>query len=232
MRSDGGGGGRGSARSSPRPDPAPAEGGWGTHLNALRAGEGTQVLSDLLDRHPELAAEADAIARDFLSGFDFQQVAREVAEAIQDVPLEEIQGRAGRHEHGYVEPEEAAWEVLEEGLEPFHADVRRFLKAGLRDLARQVCMGIVLGLYRAAHEGKGPLLPYAPDFPAEAAGWAIEQWDLLVGRKGRRRRARRIGSDDVPLPAGFVEEWVPDWRTLLAPAVRKPGGAGKGNPPA
>lgn len=44
---------------------------------------------------------------------------------------DDLNARAGRHEWGYVEPTEAAWEILEETVEPFREDMKRHLDLGL-----------------------------------------------------------------------------------------------------
>lgn len=166
-------------------------------LDQLKAEEARDVLRRLLLAHPELRAETEKIARSMLAEIDFEQVADEVEDEVHAVDVDDVRGRAGRHEWGYVEPTEAAWEVLEEAIEPFIADIKRQTDLGLEKEALETCKGVVLGLYRAEH-GKGtPVLEEAPDFPAEAATRAIETW---------RGRA---------LPAEFVDRFVPEWKDMM-----------------
>jgi hypothetical protein len=89
---------------------------------------------------------------------------------------EVLNARAGSHEWGYVEPAEAAWEILEETVEPFREDMKRHLELGLEAEALKICKGLVLSCYRLSERAGGDVLGWAPDFPGEAAGKALEGW--------------------------------------------------------
>jgi hypothetical protein len=189
-----------------------AEGGAGL-LDKLDDAEAAAILGRLLDRHTELRTEADAIFRDMLAGISAASVADEIEEAMLQFDYDDLNGRAGSHSGGYVEPGEAAGELLEEALEPFIDDMKRYLNAGLEDQARQFCQGILLGLYRV-RDSENDILNWAPDFLGEAAGYALEVWSETRGsdRGGARamKRYRRLSAD-------FVREHVPDWGWLLKP---------------
>jgi hypothetical protein len=182
-------------------------------LDKLDDAEAASVLRKLLDRHSELRAEAEAVARDMLTGISPLSVADEIEDALLQFDYDDLNGRAGRRSCGYVEPSEAAGELLEEALDPFINDMKRYLEAGLEDQACQFCQGILLGLYRIRNS-ENDILNWAPDFPGEAAGNALEVWSETGGsehggapaKKGRRR-----------LSPDFVREHVPDWDWLLKP---------------
>lgn len=183
-------------------------------LERLDAEEARDVLRLLLAAHPDLGAEAETIARVRLEGVRFEMTADEVLEAVRGHGLGDLNGRAGRHEWGYVEPTEAAWEILEETVEPFVADMKRRLELGLEADALEICKGVVLGLYRVENAKGGDLLRYAPDFPADAAGDAIATWRRGRGTKkpaGGRRRP-----DGPAFPRDFVDRFVPDWGAMIA----------------
>lgn len=65
-----------------------------------------------------------------------------------------LNARTGRHRWGYTDPSEAAWEILEEAVEPYVSEMKRLLERGMAEAAAKTCRGIVLGLYRA--RGKNP----------------------------------------------------------------------------
>lgn len=223
--------GRRHGRKMPGAEPAgekgPAETGWGPYLLALKPSEGTQVLFAVLDGHPELLPEAESLARRLLSEGTFEGIAGDVVAALAALSPEDAWKAAGRTEFGYVEPLEAATGILEEAMGPFHEELARFLKAGFPDRARQVLMGIVLGLNRASRGKDCPVLEHAPDFAVESAGWAIEMWSLLSAPGGKGGRSRKRGAAASPLPREFVESCVPEWREFLLPGARD-GRAGPG----
>ncbi|MGH7822517.1 MAG: hypothetical protein ACREQ9_22375, partial [Candidatus Binatia bacterium] len=112
------------------------------------------MLRSLLDRHPELGAEAEEIARATLTDVDVDAVAENVEQAVLDLDLDDLNSRAGRHSWGYVEPTEAAWELLGEAIEPFLEEMNRHIELAFEAAATRTCAGIVLGLYRC--RGKTP----------------------------------------------------------------------------
>jgi hypothetical protein len=172
-------------------------------LDELQPCEAALVLQRLLASHPELLSEAEGILRSMLRGASFESIASEVENSIRQLDLDDLNGRAGRHSWGYTEPTEAAWELLEESVEPFVQDMKRHLGLGLDEEAFEICKGIVLGLYECRDAGEDEVLGWAEDFPAEAAGNAVADW---IGAGGKQRGAKR-----VQLLREFVEEHVPEW---------------------
>ncbi len=145
-------------------------------LGTLKADEVLGVLQRLLAAHPNLRKEAESIARSLLAQVSCEEIADEVEEAVSGPDLDDLDGRAGNHERGYVGPDEAASEILEEAAEPLVADIGRHVELGMEAEALELCKGVVLGLYRVRHSGGGTVAEWAPDFPAEAAGNAIDRW--------------------------------------------------------
>jgi len=183
------------ARKRAKPNSA---GGRGRVLERLSGAEAASVLKCLLQRHPELQSEAENIAGDLLSDVSLLSVADDVENAVLQFDYDDLNSRAGRHSWGYVEPTEAAWELLEEAVEPFVEDMKRYLELGLEEQAQKLCQGILSGLYRVRDGGKNDILGWAPDFPGEAAGNALEVW----GRK---------------LARSFVAEHIPEWGWAAEP---------------
>lgn len=180
-------------------------------LGTLKPEEAQGVLHRLLAANPDLRREAERFARSVLAMLSFEAVAQEVEEAVRALDLDALHGRAGRHAWGYVEPTEAAWELLEEALDPFLDEMKRHIRDGREREALEVCKGILLGLYRLRDEKSSEFLGWAPDFPEEAASWAVDTW-----RAGRRKgRARGRGSRKPALfPQDFVDRFVPEWGWL------------------
>ena len=145
-------------------------------LERLKPEEAAGVLRHLLEVHPDLATEAEEMARSLLHQVDYEEVAAEIEDEIRALDYEVLNARAGSHEWGYVEPSEAAWEILEETVEPLREDMKRHLQLGLEAEALEICKGLLLGCYRLSERAGGDVLGWAPDFPGEAAGNALEVW--------------------------------------------------------
>jgi hypothetical protein len=180
-------------------------------VDELKPGEAALVLRQLLADHPELLSEAEKISRSTLGDVSFESIASEVEDSIRQLSLDDLNGRAGRHSWGYTEPTEAAWELLEEAVEPFVEDMRRHLSLGLDEEAFEICKGILLGLYQCRDASGDEFLGWASDFPAEAAGNTLADW-IAADKQGVSRM--------LPVPnhvlflRKFVDEHVPEWQWI------------------
>lgn len=165
-------------------------------LDALSGAEHARILVELLTSHPELRSEAEDAARRLLDDASVDAIAGSVACALEELPLDALAMRSGRiRGRGYVHETEAAWEILEEAVEPFLADLRRRAMLGL-DAAADVAAGIVAGLYRCREPEDGTIVAYAgPDSLSELADQVINE-------------ANRLG---LLLSPDVAERLWPDW---------------------
>lgn len=129
------------------------------------------MLHELLRARPELHPEAERIAREQLADTDREAVAEELEWTLRSLSSDELHGRAGRQRWGYVEPTEAAWELLDDSAETYGREIERLRALGMTDAAIETALGVVTGLYRCRGcDDSDLLLSWAPDFPFEAAG--------------------------------------------------------------
>jgi len=190
---------RGS-RSSSRPRKRSA-------LAELDRNEKAAVLDELLRLRPGLRAEAERVAREQLIDTDVERVAEAVADELEHLGSDELAGRAGKHRWGYVEPTEAAWELLEEAVGAFDREIERLLVLGLTGPAVDTALGVVAGLYRCRGCDDGDvLLSWAPDFPLEHAGGVVD----------------RLTKAGLEPPAESVADLAPEWAHWLTHRKRAP----------
>jgi len=152
-------------------------------LERLASEEAVAVLHLLLGKHPELRPEVEGMAKNVMSSISIEDIAADVFSAVTGVDLEALHGRAGKHSWGYVEPNEAAWELLEEALDDWVDDMKRKVEADMLTAAQGVCVGIIAGLYNARNVASDGMLNLAPDFPAEHAGYVVQQFVQLCRYK-------------------------------------------------
>jgi hypothetical protein len=175
-------------------------------LSRLHGDEAIAVLMALIGRHPELRAECEILAKALISEIDPERLAEQLGKRILALDVSDCAGRAGRQPWGYVQPEEAAAEILEELLDPYLEDLRRRIELALESAARSTCLGIVLGLYRARDAEPSALVAHVPDFCEEQAAYVVE---ILGKESARRHRCRWKLPDDS-------EARLPDWDWLFA----------------
>jgi len=117
--------------------------------------------------------------------------------------LNDLNERAGSHSWGYVEPSEAASELLEEAVEDLVEDMKRKAELGLVPAAEVACAGIVAGLYQARHTKSDGALGWDPDFPGNEA-------DFVVGEFLRGCPPAARGAAQKSLMETLAKR-VPDW---------------------
>jgi hypothetical protein len=167
--------------------------GVGALLLSLRPEEAKTVLFRLVEADPRLRAKVDGLIRDLLAEVDAESVAFDVESGLDLIDLEDINDRAGEHDGDYTGPDEAAYDLIQDVVEPHLDDLQRRIQAGRVKEGVEVCEGILLGLYRA----KNVAISWAPDAALELASEAVE----LLG--------------PAKLPSGFVSKRVPRWVVAL-----------------
>lgn len=186
----------------------------GQLLARLNPAESAGVLRSLLERHPQLVAEAEDLAEAAVTDVDVEAIAEDVEQVVLGLDLDDLNSRAGRHSWGYVEPTEAAWELLEEAVDPFIEEMKRQIDLGFEAAATATCAGIVLGLYRCRGKNSDQVLGWAEDFPAETARHAVAT--LARSSVAKHRRAWRI--------ADTILARVPEWVDIISRASERGAG--------
>lgn len=145
-------------------------------FDRLRGDERTQVLHELLGRHPELRSEVERMAVALLRDVTVDEVIDRVTEGLRGLDLADLAARAGRVPGGYIEPGEAASELVEESVVPVESDLRRCIDLGLQQEAKQMLLGLVVGLYQCSAPPEGTVLAHAgPDTLTEHASWLVDE---------------------------------------------------------
>jgi SOS-response transcriptional repressor LexA len=189
-----------------------------TPLQQLKDGETATLFRSLLAKHPELSAEAETLAASIVGDVAMGDVAQETEDAVRSLDIDDLNSRAGSHSYGYVEPSEAAWELIEEAVMPLVEDVQRRMDAGQPDAALTICAGVVLGLYRLRHDANDGCLGWAPDAPAEMAGEAVS----VLRKALRKTGAPRIAGQSCDTLPTLLHDAAPEWIDMLVRCWRKP----------
>ena len=147
-------------------------------LAACDDAERASVLAALVESDPSLRQQAEEVARQHLATVDIPAVTDTVTDALLQLGTEDLANRAGPRRHGYVEPTEAAWQLLQEVLEPWIDDLSRRAQLGLHRAAVDLGTALLHALDCAEErtdQTNGCLLrEWAPDFLAEAT-WQVER---------------------------------------------------------
>lgn len=118
-------------------------------MKRLDPAEQIQLLSQLLKAHPELRAEAEAMALAMITNVGPATVADAVVQAFRGFGQAEILQRARKDlpEGGYFDPVKVAIKICEEKFEPFMEGLERLISMGEMKAGLAQVKGMLHGLY-------------------------------------------------------------------------------------
>ena len=145
-------------------------------MQGISKEEASRVLRGLLDDDPGLLRKAYDMALKVAGDVDADRIMDDVFCELDSLELDALSGRSGRTRYGYVEPADAAWEVFEETLDPFIAEMRKNQQRALPAAAKAYCIGIVKGLRRYEEESRSDFSEWVTDAPGEYIDTVVEEW--------------------------------------------------------
>jgi len=169
-------------------------------IDHLSPTDALSILRTLAASDKQLARSIAEIATAHLSEVDPEEVATVLYEELSFLEVEEVWDRAGPKRHGYVDPGEAADEMVEEVIEPYLEEIKKYQELGMNTEANRMCMGLLLGLYRFDHESASEFKDWAPDAPSNFAWVVVDAW-----KAGAPSRA------DVKALKAFIEDELGGW---------------------
>ena len=173
-------------------------------IEKLSAEQALEVLKRLSGTGGTIQEAVLAEARNVLSEIDLDETADEVFFVLDSIDVQDCWDRAGSSRDGYTSPDEAAVEIMQESLEPFFDQTRRYHELGMPAEEMTHCMGLILGLYRYEHESKSEFREWSVDIPVECAGDQLREW-----REQGQDLAFAEAMDE------FIEQRCPNWARYL-----------------
>ena len=173
-------------------------------IGKLTSAEALEIIERLCRKSDELRETIAAEAMNLLAEVDLDDIADEVFDALDSIDVQDCWDQAGGSSEGYTSPDETAFDLFEEELQPFFDQVERYHELDMPEQEAAYCMAIILGLYRFEHESKSEFKQWAEDIPADCAGNLLEEW------RERNPEQARIGARHA-----FIRERCPKWGDLL-----------------
>ena len=179
-------------------------------IDQLTAGEGREILRALARQDAQLAARITETITAYLSSQgpqsleDAGSIAEDLFYELDHLEVEEVWDRAGPTRHGYVEPMEVADEMMQEVLEPFLEEMKRYQQLGMQDAARYTCIGLLAGLYRFETESTAEFRGWATDLPSAFAEQVLDDW-----------KAGNPTAQEVKEVEQFIRDELSKWRFYL-----------------
>ena len=173
-------------------------------IKKLTAEQALEVVNRLNEKGGKIRKAVLAEARNLLTAVDVDETADEVFSVLDSIDVQDCWARSGKSRYGYTEPSEAAVEIVEEELQPFYDQAKRYRELGMPEQETIYCMGVILGIYRYEHESKSEFRKWCEDVPIECAGYLLDTW-----RKRKRGKAVAKSMDE------FIQRRCPKWGKFL-----------------
>ena len=173
-------------------------------IDQLSPNDALAILKALARDDEALAARIAEVATAHLSEVDPEDVAIVLYSELDALAVEEVWDRAGPTRHGYVDPGEAADQMVEEIIEPYLEELKKYQALGMNAEANRMCMGLLLGLYRFDDESTSEFKDWAPDAPSVFAEEVVTVWKDGAPSRAALKALRT-----------FVEEELGRWGARL-----------------
>jgi hypothetical protein len=159
--------GRMTKRTGPRPgEPSVAD---------LEPDEAAEVLRRLAARGDAVGEAVREAIRSALLRFDPDAVTDEVRDTLESLTVEDIWDRSGPRRDGYTDPGEAAWEILEECLEPYLERIRTFQRLNQPERARDYCVAVLAAIDGFDRESDSEFKKHSVDGVGDAFAWVLDE---------------------------------------------------------
>ena len=141
---------------------------------------------------------------------DLDSIADDVYFALDSIDVQDCWGRAGGSRDGYNSPDQAAADLIDEELQPFFDQARRYHAMEMPAEEAAYRRGVILGIYRYEQEAKSEFRELAVDIPIDCAGALLDEW-------------RKRGQDSVTTAAmdAFIRKRCPNWASDLIRTGRR-----------
>jgi hypothetical protein len=147
-----------------------------TIIDHLSPNDALAILKILAREDDRLGTRIAEVATLYLSSVDPEDIALDLYAELDALDVREVWDRAGATRHGYIEPQEVASEMIEQVIEPFWQEMHKYAQMGFHAQAKQVCVGLLLGLYRFEHGSTNEFKDWAVGEAAEFARKVIHRW--------------------------------------------------------
>lgn len=154
-----------------------------TVIEQLAPDEALAILKALAASDEQLANRIAEMGLVYLDSVDTAAVAAGLYDDLEALAVEEVWDRSGKTRYGYVETGEAAYQMIEEVIDPYLKQLKKYQTLGLLAEARKLCMGLLLGLYQFERESRSEFKNWAVDAPGEFAATIIAAWQAGKPRR-------------------------------------------------
>lgn len=146
------------------------------NLDEIDRDQAIIVLKKLTEKHPSMIKPIREIISQLNRGLNANEIGKELFVDLDLLAVEDLWDNSGSKRHGYVDPVDLAFDMVEEAVEPYMNKFRTFLSNSRWEEAKIVCMGILLGLNDFESKSNSEFKDWAPDVSDTLQSNLLDEW--------------------------------------------------------
>ena len=169
-------------------------------LDKIEAGDGLAILKMLAKEDTSLLKKIEDAALEYFSEVEVEDIADEVFYELDSLEVEDVWDQSGSTRYGYVDQNEKAWEMLEDAIESYLVELKKYQELEMEEEAKKYCMGILKGIYKFEKESKNEFKDWATDASGDNFERVFEKW-----------KERCTNLNDIKEMKEFIKKNFPGW---------------------
>lgn len=145
-------------------------------LDEINEADAHYILKRLMTEDNNIKKRAEEIAKDHFCKIDSEDISENVFCNLNIIDVHDLWDESGSTRYGYVDVTEHAWEMVEEELDPFVEQMKKYQRLKMYPEAKLVCIGILKGLYQYEKHATNEFADWAVDTPKEFFDTIYEEW--------------------------------------------------------
>lgn len=160
------------------------------------------VLKILANEDKKIGKRIQQIATQLITSVDLEEVANNLFSELDSLEVEDLWDQSGSTRYGYVEPCDKAYEMMEDVLKPFLAQLKKYRSLTMAKEAKVYCMGILKGLYLFDQESSAQFSEWAEDVARDMFDGLLIEW--------KKEYKDRTFLNDIKK---FIKVDCPEWKS-------------------
>ncbi len=145
-------------------------------LEQISPGDALAILKILANDDKSIQNKIEQLAKKYLSAINVEDISDDVYSELDCLNVDDLWDSSGETSYGYIEPHERASEMIEESIEPYLDELKKYRNIPMPNEEKIYCMGILKGLYKYKKEASGEFYDWATDMPMEVFASVLDDW--------------------------------------------------------
>ncbi len=155
----------------------------GSLIDQINANDAYYILKKLYESDESIARKIEEVANLYLSQVDREQIANNLFLDLDFLEVEELWDSSGSTRYGYIDTGDRAYEMVEEVIEPYLDEMKKYYNLGYYQDSSEICIGILQGLIQFDKESKTQFREWAEDIADAMFEQVWDEYKELVNKE-------------------------------------------------